>query len=620
MNEHLVFDELVPVDGPGLRQSYHALDTGPSPESLPSTPEDAEATDCQELELGDTLGPLLPIAKAPPRPWRENPFISVYSPESDMPVLPWIVDGTVLRHQTLNANPRNAPVTKPASSFLGFTNRKKRPVSPDELSTSTPPTKVPKHSDPDTAQESEEQDEIVFGPPHMLQEGHGDEWWCACSKLFSAKSSLERHVQEQSGMQPFVCSHCAKPFARKDVRDRHEKTVHRGGKVPCPCCQKLFRKDWLRQHLASRANTKCQIFVEALQLSACGTQAGAKVADVGKHYWASSAQAWPLSASGRLCPSSTSLFNMRPSPEERSNWEPSLRHRSIPQRPIRRRSEEPCDLCHDRLGVTEAEIVAHHIRHIQDLEVTTHWCNQCGIPFAHEQDLQRHLKAAEDGYCGLNFNHLDTQQPPEARKCTGHHPVGDMRHSAMRICLMNWEMCQLQAHRATIVRILADRLAFTQPSHMSLNEQKLATMRLVRWSIASLRSFDTAPANLQFKDDVDVQTLASGFANLLGSRRSSVQISSRTQVAEEPRPASMTISQDYLRLDTGGQHLNATWQERAPVVQMQADYVNRVRALRSPGLVDNAPSGIRRYAAKASRYLLEPSHVLESRYVRSAAT
>lgn len=134
--------------------------------------------------------------------------------------------------------------------------------------------------------------------------------------------------------------------------------------------------------------------MEAVQLSMFGAQAGAKVPDVVDHYWSRTAHAWTPSPEGYVCPLGGSLFNMRPSPREKFGWEPSLRERSIPQRPIQRDSEEPCDLCGKKIGLSEADVVEHYMRHLTDMDVRAFKCDNGQISFAHEKDLLRHLQSA----------------------------------------------------------------------------------------------------------------------------------------------------------------------------------------------------------------------------------
>jgi len=555
-----------------------ASGSGPGTWDLPPTPADLEVTDCQELELDGQI----------PARWEEDYILEFLTSQFDS-----ISDLSCNSAHVANEPLPAVPVTQDATS-------RKRPNSETHEG---PPEKALKRTVAAPPAAEDQDDGIVYGMPHVSLGLEAGKWWCSCWKQYAKKSSLDRHLQQQTGKQSFACSICERKFARKDICERHEVTVCGAAKVPCPCCQKGFRKDYLTQHLASPANVKCQLFAEATQLKSCGAQAGTQVPDVKAYYWAADAGAWELDSA--RYPEASSLINVQPSPQQRTGWEPSLRRYKVPQRPIQRRSEEACDLCFKKLGTTEAELVDHHQKHIADLVKRTHWCDLCELSFAHHQDLDAHLSAAKDGYCGLNFNHASSAKCPPL--CTGHHPPGDKHHSNMQLCLENWELCQLHAHRATIVRILADRIAYTQPSHISWDERRLACMMRIRGSKASFQSFQTfrsAPAKLEYKDDIDIDALAADFGPLTidtpvnFSRPGIAQ--SQTEFPARPVSAVLPVNRDIPREVA-----------KPPLTPGPSSYVNLLSTLRSPVTRGTKSSRGRQMAAQVRGYLSSSSRVAQ---------
>lgn len=73
-----------------------------------------------------------------------------------------------------------------------------------------------------------------------------------CAKTFSRRFTLQRHVKtEHTAKAKLQCDipGCTATFTRAETLDRHKVNQHDGGKVPCPKCQRLFRKDYLQEHL-----------------------------------------------------------------------------------------------------------------------------------------------------------------------------------------------------------------------------------------------------------------------------------------------------------------------------------------------------------------------------------
>ena len=92
-----------------------------------------------------------------------------------------------------------------------------------------------------------------------------------CDKIFLYTQSLERHmIKHEEDPHVFKCKFCEKTFNRKDVRKRHEQTIHKSYQIDftaaglecpdslkCNMCNKKFGKDKekLFAHLAAK---QCQ--------------------------------------------------------------------------------------------------------------------------------------------------------------------------------------------------------------------------------------------------------------------------------------------------------------------------------------------------------------------------
>ena len=72
-----------------------------------------------------------------------------------------------------------------------------------------------------------------------------------CSKVFTLKSSLMRHITSAHNNESYDCILCKKSFKRKDCLRRHQLSIHsRTYEVSCSKCEKKFaRTDNLKKHM-----------------------------------------------------------------------------------------------------------------------------------------------------------------------------------------------------------------------------------------------------------------------------------------------------------------------------------------------------------------------------------
>ena len=47
-----------------------------------------------------------------------------------------------------------------------------------------------------------------------------------CHKIMRDSYKIRNHIMTHTGKRPFECSNCGRYFARKDILNRHLKTVH----------------------------------------------------------------------------------------------------------------------------------------------------------------------------------------------------------------------------------------------------------------------------------------------------------------------------------------------------------------------------------------------------------
>ena len=100
-----------------------------------------------------------------------------------------------------------------------------------------------------------------------------------CEKTFSRPSALKRYLSSvHLHTSAFRChiDVCLKPFTRLETLERHIETQHGTGKIACPSCRKLVRKDGLDEH---QTTPKCCNATNALATTA-GISTNASVGHV----------------------------------------------------------------------------------------------------------------------------------------------------------------------------------------------------------------------------------------------------------------------------------------------------------------------------------------------------
>lgn len=191
-----------------------------------------------------------------------------------------------------------------------------------------------------------------------------------------------------------------------------------------------------------------------------------------------------------------------------------------------------------------------------------------------------------------------------------------------------WENCQHHAHRATIARLLAERLQYNQAERHSIaNDEPSCIAILTRLSIGSIHSFHSVPAWLEYKDKIDVDDLDTDLngLDLSSSESTGCKEEHNQPVRARTRPESTVLGVrndvvDFIMgLDSNGKpkpvlrgaksmalgSSAADSLDKHPFTVQKSTYMEQVKSMRSPGGLKTRASGVRfRARAAYTRYLL----------------
>ncbi|CAO3565049.1 unnamed protein product [Mortierella alpina] len=102
------------------------------------------------------------------------------------------------------------------------------PFSPDSVSSSPPPKAstalITKKSTTPSSSSSSSSSSISAGQLQQQQQQQSKPFPChLCTRIFSRKHDLQRHIRVHTGSKPYLCMNCQKAFARTDALSRHYK-------------------------------------------------------------------------------------------------------------------------------------------------------------------------------------------------------------------------------------------------------------------------------------------------------------------------------------------------------------------------------------------------------------
>ena len=277
----------------------------------------------------------------------------------------------------------------------------------------------------------------------------------ACNKPFSAKRALKRHLKENKRHRRDAagssvtgaanrCRQCSKTFVRAHDYRRHRDEQHGDGKVTCPGCEKVIRRNAPHLDLQSRRCTgRAEVDDEDSDTSSQSTEADEP------------GYAQYEQPNGTNAPNCKGKKALRPAhltaDYNTGTHEPTLNEGRI-----------LCGFCRRPFELWDNQALHEHLRlHFSQL-VDGHLCSVCDIKFVHLKDLNDHFRCASRiGRCGFTFTHQII--------CTGHHdPVtrasgyeAALESDRFEFCyrLRLWEHAQLHAYLSSVSVLMERRRA-----------------------------------------------------------------------------------------------------------------------------------------------------------------
>lgn len=587
---------------------------------LPPTPDDSPV-ECDEISV-------LPLSPAVPQSRlivAEIGLATTTAYYHALP-LPWLADGEL---KNLNAESYPGLLCVASTDDSVSANALgKRPISWSAYFTQQPPAKAIQSSpnQDELVTQVEEEKDVAYGDLHVEVTAIVGRHSCSCGKSYTRPFRLRQHIEVQSGKAEHPCLVCGFIFGRLDSLRRHEEVEHKGKKIACPGCNKYFRPDYLPNHLRGSQNAQCRVIAHAIYMQSTGDM-DIDIQPPADNFWV------PMIAETlkqRMLPGNAGQGG---SPTEKELPSPEalvktlLNGTTSPTRPIQRKTREPCDLCGLPLGPGEQELIEHIGKHSLDFSNKAHRCEECDINFAYYSDLQMHLEAASKGHCGFAFCHGRETSKSKSSLCTGHHPQPVYAmffddHKRMEETLWAWENRQLRAHRATIARLLAERIEYTQSARHSIaNDEVSCIALLTRLSIGSITSFHSVPAWMEYQDKIDGDDLENEFISmaLLPDQADEPTEKDQNQPKPRARPESTVLGLGHNTVDFTMEWQNGQFRpvmKQGPSTQWSNDsapssskntYLDQLQAMRSQGGLKTKASGVRNRAKAATLYFLPTS-------------